>query len=209
MRALRLGVMTSILLVAAPALSQPEKELLPTGQAITPVAVEGARFTPLEARVGPYPSYVADGAAAISVSPDRTEMLILTSGFNRFNGPNSKQVDKQSTQYVFRYAIGDRGARWLQTLQVTNSFGGISWLPSGRGFMVGGGVDDALYVFSQHGPTFVPAGKIGLGHKSGLGADVRPQAAGVAISPDGRRALVANYYNDSVSLVDLEASARL
>ena len=49
------------------------------------------------------------------------------------------------------------------------------------------------------------AGKIALGHKAGLGADVRPQAAGVAVSPDGRRALVANYYNDSVSLVDLVA----
>ncbi|MCZ3272135.1 hypothetical protein NYZ54_19390, partial [Acinetobacter baumannii] len=30
------------------------------------------------------------------------------------------------------------------------------------------------------------------------------QAAGVAVSPDGHQALVANYYNDSVSLLDLD-----
>ena len=202
-RLLQIAMAAATLPLAAPAASQPERQLLPTGQALTPVAVPGARFTPLEAHVGPYPSYVADGAAAIAVSPDAREMLVLTSGFNRHNGPDGKQVEKQSTQYVFRYAIDERGARRLQTLQVPNSFGGIAWQPDGRGFVVGGGVDDALYLFARRGAQFVLRGKIGLGHKAGLGADVLPQAAGVAVSPDGRRALVANYYNDSVSLVDL------
>ena len=58
---------------------------------------------------------------------------------------------------------------------------------------------------SGAGSHFLNSGKIGLGHKAGLGADVQPQAAGVAVNPDGRRVLVANYYNDSVSLVDLAA----
>ncbi len=200
---LQIGLATAILSLAAPAPCQPEKQLLPTGQAITPVAMPGARFTPLETRVGPYPSYVADGAAAIAVSPDGREMLVLTSGFNRHNGPDGKVVDKQSTQYVFRYAISESGARRLQTLQVPNSFGGIAWQPGGRGFVVGGGVDDALYLFSRRGSKFALQSKIALGHKAGLGADVQPQAAGVAVSPGGRRALVANYYNDSISLVDL------
>jgi DNA-binding beta-propeller fold protein YncE len=131
-------------------------------------------------------------------------MLVLTSGYNRYNGPDGKLVSQISTQYVFRYAIGERGARRLQTLQVPNSFGGIAWRPDGRGFVVGGGVDDAVYLFGRRGSLFAPAGKIALGHTAGLGADVQPQTAGVAVSPDGRRALVANYYNDSVSLVDLE-----
>jgi len=183
----------------------PEKQLLPTGQAITPTATPGAEFTPLVVRVGPHPSYVADGASAIAVSRDGRQMLVLTSGFNRYNGPDGKVVPRQSTQYVFRYAINAKGAVRLQTLQVPNSFGGIAWRPDGRGFVVGGGVDDALYLFTRRGSRFVAAGKIELGHKAGLGADVLPQAAGVAVSPDGRRALVANYYNDSVSLIDLEA----
>jgi DNA-binding beta-propeller fold protein YncE len=203
MRVLQIALVTAILSLAAPGVSQTEKQLPPTGQAITPAATPGSRFTPLETHTGPYPSYVADGAAAIAVSPDGGEMLVLTSGFNRYDGADGKQVEKQSTQYVFRYAISQSGARRLQTLQVPNSFGGIAWGPGGRSFIVGGGVDDAVYVFAKRGSAFVLASKIGLGHTAGLGADVRPQAAGVAISPDGRRALATNYYNDSVSLVDL------
>jgi DNA-binding beta-propeller fold protein YncE len=192
-----------VLLLAGATFAQPAPQLLPTGQTLTPTAAPGARFTPLTVHVGPHPSYVADGAAAIAVSPDKREMLVLTSGYNRFNGADGKRVEAQSTQYVLRYAIGESGARWLQTLQVPNSFGGIAWRPDGRSFLVGGGVDDALYLFARHGSRFAATGKIPLGHRAGLGADILPQTAGVAVSPDGRRALVANYYNDSVSLVDL------
>jgi DNA-binding beta-propeller fold protein YncE len=191
-------------LAATQGAAEPAQQLLPTGQAITPTAVPGARLTPLVARAGPHPSFVADGAAAIATSPSKGEMLVLTSGFNQYNGPDGKVVPEQSTQYVFRYAISDRGARWLQTLQVSNSFGGISWRPDGHGFVVGGGVDDAVYLFARRGTRFAAVGKIALDHGAGLGAGVRPQTAGVAVSPDGRRALVANYYNDSVSLVDLD-----
>ena len=179
-------------------------EALPTGQTITPTAAPGARFEPLVARTGPNPSYVADGAAALAVSPDGREMLVLTSGYNRFNGADGKVAEAQSVQYVFRYAVSARGARWRQTLTVPNSYGGVAWRPDGRGFVVGGGVDDDVHVFRRGRAGFVETGAVPLGHKVGLGADVKPQAAGVAVSPDGRRALVANYYNDSVSLLDLE-----
>jgi DNA-binding beta-propeller fold protein YncE len=195
-------MLAAVCCIAAPSMAQ-GPQLLPTGQTLTPEAVPGARFTPLIVSVGPHPSYVADGASAIAVSPNGREMLVLTSGYNRYNGADGKPVDKQSTQYILRYSIGAKGARWLQTVQVPNSFGGIAWRPDGQSFIVGGGVDDALYVFARRGSAFRPSGKIALGHKAGLGADVQPQAAGVAVSPDGRRALVANYYNDSVSLVDL------
>ncbi len=177
---------------------------LPTGQRLTPLAAPGARFEPLVAHTGPNPAYLADGAAAIARSPDGREMLVLTSGYNRYNGADGKTVAAQSVQYVFRYAIDRGGSRWLQTLTVPNSFSGVAWMPDGRGFVVGGGVDDTVHLFAKAGSKFVertPA--ISLGHKAGIGAEVKPQAAGIAVSPDGRRALVANYYNDSVSLVDL------
>ena len=181
---------------------------LPTGQMLTPLAAPGARFEPLTARIGPHPGYVADGASAIAVSPDGREMLVLTSGFNRFNGADGKVVPAQSTQYVFRYAIGATGARWLQTLPVANSFSGVAWAPDGRGFAVGGGVDDDLHLFRRAGAGYAEAGPpVALGHAAGLGAQVKPQAAGVAFSPDGARVLVANYYNDSVSLVDVRRRA--
>ena len=203
MRLLLSILASSALSVSGVHAAELKKQLLPTGQGLTPLAAPGASFSPLVVGIGPNPSYVADGAAAIAVSPDMREMLVLTSGYNRYNGSDGKTLKEQSTQYVFRYAIDGPGGRLLQTLQVPNSFGGIAWLPGGRGFVVGGGVDDALYLFNQQGSNFAAAGKISLGHSAGLGVGVLPQSAGVAVSPDGLRALVANYYNDSVSLVDL------
>lgn len=194
-------------LAASPALAEPaavaQGQPLPTGQSLTPLAAPGASFAPLVAHAGPHPEFVADGAAATAVSPDEREMLILTSGFNRFVGADGKIVPAQSGQYVFRYAIGAKGSKLIQTLIVPNSYGGVAWLPDGSGFVVGGGVDDNVHVFRRKGGKFAETGTVALGHTAGNGVDVKPQAAGVAVSPDGKRALVANYYNDSVSLLDL------
>ena len=204
MRLILLPAALSVLAATAAAAPLRPGEALPTGQTITPTAAPGARFEPLTARTGPNPAYVADGAAAVATRPDGREMLVLTSGYNRYNGADGKVVEDQSVQYVFRYAVGARGDRWLQTLTIPNSYGGIAWRPDGRGFIVGGGVDDDVHVFARRAGGYVETGAIPLGHKAGLGADVKPQAAGVAVSPDGRHALVANYYNDSVSLLDLD-----
>ncbi len=205
--------MTSLVLVAALAglsalaSAEVDRQALPTGQYLTPLAAPGASFEKLTAHIGPYPDYVADGAAAIAVSPDGREMLVLTSGFNLFAGSDSKLVPEQSVQYIFRYRIDARAGRLVQTLTVRNSYSGIAWQPDGRGFIVGGGVDDVLHIFTRGAKGFVATAPIALGHAAGIGADVKPQAAGVAVSHDGSHALVANYYNDSVSLVDLKTRA--
>lgn len=138
------------ILLSAPCAAQDRAgQPLPTGQRLTPTAAPGARFEPLVARTGPDPTYVVDGAAAIARRPDGREMLVLTSGFNRFNGPDGKVVASQSVQYIFRYAIDGHGSRRVQTLTVPNSYGGIAWRPDGRGFIVGGGVDDNVHVFGD------------------------------------------------------------
>jgi DNA-binding beta-propeller fold protein YncE len=204
-RSLRLSLLLTAISMASATLAQIVGQPLPTGQRLTPLAAPGARFDPLIARVGLNPRFVADGAAAIATSPNGREMLVMTSGFNRYNGQDGKIVPAQSVQYIFRYAINAHGSRWLQTLTVPNSYGGIAWLPGGAGFVVGGGVDDNVHLFQPGKTGFVESAKpVALGHAAGNGADVKPQAAGVAISPDGARALVANYYNDSVSLIDLK-----
>lgn len=201
-------VLLAVISIASSASAQRVGQPLPTGQTLTPLAAPGARFDPLITKVGPNPAFVADGAAATATSPNGREMLIMTSGFNRYNGADGKIVPAQSVQYIFRYAIDARGSRWLQTLTVPNSYGGIAWRPDGTGFVVGGGVDDNVHLFERDKTGFVETAKpIALGHATGNGADVKPQAAGVAISPDGARALVANYYNDSVSLIDLKRGA--
>src|ERR1700751_91464 len=101
MQFLRVVLTCLVLPIAGPAIGEPAEQLLPTGQALTPTAAPGAQFSPLITRVGPHPSYIADGAAAIAVSPDKSEMLVLTSGYNRYNGLDGKRLEAQSTQYVF------------------------------------------------------------------------------------------------------------
>ncbi|OYY79691.1 MAG: hypothetical protein B7Y43_01120 [Sphingomonas sp. 28-62-20] len=202
----RAAVIATALLTAGAAGASDAPQLLPTGQALTPLAAPGARFEPLVSHAGPIPDYIADGAAAIAVSPRGDEMLVLTSGFNRVNDAKGALNLIQSQQYIFVYRIDAAGSTRLQTLMVPNSYSGIAWRPDGNGFVVGGGADDVVHLFARGAAGFAASGKpIKLGHAHGNGADVLPQAAGVAVSPDGRRALVANYYNDSVSLIDLEA----
>lgn len=185
-------------------------QTLPTGQALSPLAAPGAVFTPLRAGIGPHPDYVADGAAAMAVSPDGRQMLVLTSGFNRFNGPDGKIVKEQSGQYVFVYDLNaKRGARLAQTLRVDNSFYGLAWRPDSRGFYVSGGVDDKVHAFGRDKTGYALQATVALGHTAGNGADVKPQTGGLAVSPDGKRVLVANYYNDSVSLIDTASNTVL
>ena len=199
---MRLRSFLTLFLTAAGLAGTATAQDLPTGQSLSPLAAPGAAFTPLRTGIGPHPDYIADGAAAMSLSPDGRRMLILTSGYNRFNGPDGKLVPEQSGQYVFVYSLGAKGARLVQTLRVDNSFYGIAWRPDSRGFYVSGGVDDRVYAFAAAGRGFALKATIALGHTAGNGAKVKPQTGGLAVSPDGRRLLVANYYNDSVSLVD-------
>ncbi len=182
-----------------------DRQLLPTGQAITPTAAPDAKFQLLKTNYGPNPNYVADGAAALLVSPNGREMLLLTSGFNRFNAADGNRDVVQSQQYVFVYAVDATGAALKQTLAIPNTFSGVAWRSDGTGFYVAGGVDDVVHAFKRGAKGYVADGSpIALGHASGVGADVKPQAAGLAVSPDGKRLLVANYYNDSVSLIDIK-----
>lgn len=182
---------------------------LPTGQTITPMAAKAAVFSPLRTGTGPHPDYVADGAAAMRISPNGRQMLILTSGYNRYNSPGGKLLKGQSGQYVFVYNLTAKGAALSQTLEIPNAFYGVAWRPDSQGFYVSGGVDDVVYSFARGERGFRQTGApVKLGHSAGNGIDVKPQTAGLAVSPDGRRLLAANYYNDSVSLIDT-ASGKL
>ena len=183
-------------------------ELLPTGQRITPLAAPGARMTPLNPNLAELPDFTAGQAVELAASPDGATLLALTSGFNRNLGPDGNLVPALSNEYVFVFDISGREPLKRQVLQIPNSFLGMAWRPDGAGFFVSGGVDDNIHLFKREGAGFIEDGApISLGHKTGLGVDVKPAAAGIAVSPNGKRLLVANIENDSVSLVDLDARA--
>jgi DNA-binding beta-propeller fold protein YncE len=180
-------------------------ELLPTGVWITPTAAPGSSFGPLNPGLPALPGYTAGQAVSTALSPDGKTLLILTSGYNRNYDTAGRQVPSESNEYVFLYDVSANPPRKIRVFQLPNTFDGIAWNPTGREFYVSGGVDDNVHVFARVGNAWGEAGApIPLGHKAGLGIQVRPMAAGLAVDAAGKRLVVANFENDSVSVVDLE-----
>lgn len=177
--------------------------VLPTGQAITPAAAPGATFEALDPDLPGRPDYRAGQAAAMALSPDSRTLLVLSSGFNRVFDADGKAVPDASNEYVFVYDVSGAKPVKLQAIPLTNAFLGLAWAPSGQRFYVSAGSEDRVVEFARSASGYASARSINLGHKAGLGLNVPPGAAGIAVSPDGNRLLVANYQNDSISLIDL------
>ena len=187
-----------------------EGEALPDGAAITPRAAKGAIFTRLDPGLPDRPDFRAGQAIALALGPDGRTLLALTSGYNRNFDASGRPIRGQSDEYVFVYDIAGSTPRKLQVLHMPNSFVGIAWHPDGRRFFVSTGVDDGVQGFARQAASFAADGPpIALGHGAGLGPGIRPMAAGLAVNPDGRRLLVANNQNDSVTLIDLARRARV
>jgi DNA-binding beta-propeller fold protein YncE len=179
-------------------------EIAPTGQAITPLATPGADFEALNPHLPGLPNYTAGQASALALSPDGKTLLVLTSGFNRMFGADGHAVLADSSEYVFVYDVSGPTPKQVQVLPIADSFIGLAWAPSGSAFYVSGGVVDDVLEF-RGAPGAIKAGRVfKLGHKAGIGILVQPEAGGLAVSPDGKRLLVTNVQNDSVSLIDLE-----
>jgi YVTN family beta-propeller protein len=180
---------------------------VPTGQQVTPLAAPGAVFAPLEPDLPGLPGFRAGQAVSLAPSPDGTTLLLLTSGYNRNFDAAGRRDPALSNEYIFVYAIGAGAApQKRQVLQIPNSFIGLAWAPDGGAFYASGGVDDLVHRFARQADgSFAALPPVALGHASGLGIRTKPAVAGIAVSPDGGRLLVANHHNDSVSLIDLAA----
>jgi DNA-binding beta-propeller fold protein YncE len=136
---------------------------------------------------------------ATAVSPDGKTLLVLSSGYTIGKSP----------QHIFVYDISTLRPDKKQTIKIQNSFAGIAFNPNGKTFYVGGGEDDNIHIYSlrMNGSWTEAKKPIPLGHPPGNGIDpfgkVSVRTAGLAVTPDGRKLIVANVYNDSVSVVDL------
>ena len=179
-----------------------------TGQTLTPLAPRQARFEPLNPDLPDNPQFLAGQAETTVTSPDHKTLLILTSGYNLLNytsGPNlGMQNNADSTEYIFVYDITRPLPVKKQVIKVPNAYAGIVFDPSGTSFYVAGGDDDNIHLYSV-GASGLWAEQTGspiaLGHTSGNGLAVKPEAAGLAITQDGTKLVVANYYNDSISVL--------
>jgi YVTN family beta-propeller protein len=184
-------------------------QILPnSGQQITPLAPANSSFVPLNPGLSDNPSYVAGQAATSVVSPDGNTLLVLTSGFNLVkasSGPNEgSTIEADSTQFVFVFDISKYRPVQKQVIQLRNTYYGIVFDPSGTAFYVSGGMDDTVHIFllGKNGMwAEQAAGPVALGHGGGAGLKVHAQAAGIAVSADGAKLVVTNYYNDSISIL--------
>ncbi|MGD0143286.1 MAG: bifunctional YncE family protein/alkaline phosphatase family protein [Rhizomicrobium sp.] len=178
-------------------------QVLPTGQRITPAAATGALFQDLDPELAAYPSFRAGMAVTTVASHDGKTLLILTSGFNTLSDKAGKRDAAASNEYVFVFDISAHAPRKLQVVPVANTDGGLAFAPDDRHFYVSGGVDDNLHIFAKpHDRWEEDGAPIPLGHKDGLGIIMKPSAAGLDVSADGRKIVIADRHNDAITIVD-------
>jgi YVTN family beta-propeller protein len=178
-------------------------QMLPTGQRITPTGATGALFQQLDPDLAAYPSFRAGMAVTTVASHDGKTLLILTSGFNRLSDKAGKEDVAASNEYVFVFDIANRSPRKLQVVPVPDTDVGLAFAPDDRHFYVSGGVDDNLHIFAKaHDRWQEDGAPIALGHKHGLGIITRPSAAGLDVSADGKKIVIADRHNDAITIVD-------
>ncbi len=193
------------------------------GQQITPLAPAGSFFLPLDPGSLDLPGWLAGQAVTTVTSPDRKTLLVLTSGFNRIYLPDPRTgIRRVQAEYVFVYDISTPVPVQRQVLTLPNAYSGIVFDPGGEAFYVSGGADDDVHVIVRNAAgtwAEAPGSPIALGHTLGVGlglpvppadpilvkvnaqVSVRPCAAGIDISSDGKLLVVVNHYNDSITIL--------
>jgi YVTN family beta-propeller protein len=188
---------------------------LATGQFITPTFLDGAVQQYLNPGLTDYPNFVAGEAVRSQLSPDGTTLAIITAGQNSLYKPDGTVDTANSTQFIFLYNVTGHGKAapvLTQVIKQANAHVGLVFSPDGQTLYAAGGNDDAVYVYARSGSGFTAATPIALGHfapgaigsarNKGVGLSVQPNASGIGISADGNTLVVANNYNDSISVID-------
>jgi YVTN family beta-propeller protein len=189
-----------------------DPQWLPTGASITPEAAPGAQFQPLDVDLPVIGKATVGAGVTTALSADGHTLFLLTAGFNSWIGPDGKKVDAASTQHLFVYDVTKGVPALQQDVPVPNAYGGLALADDGKTLYVAGGMDDNVHVFrADDGGKWSEDGTpITLGHPYGNGViksaeALKPQAAGAALTADGKMLVVANYENDSIDVIDTEA----
>ena len=188
---------------------------LPTGQYVTPTVLNDAVQQYLNPGLAEYPNFIAGEAVRSRLSPDGTTLAVITAGQNSLYKPDGTVDVPNSTQFIFLYNVegaNKASPALTQVIKQTNAHVGLVFSPDGNTLYAAGGNNDAVYVYTKSGGSFTAATPIALGHfapgatgaarNKGVGLGVQPNASGMDISADGNTLVVANNYNDSISVID-------
>ena len=183
------------------------RQVLPTGQSISPLSTPGAKIIDLNPGLTGLPDFVAGGGITTVLSPDQKTLLVLTSGHNLVSIATGEKKSLAADQYVFVFDVSGEQPQQKQVIQVPNTFAGMAFDPSGQKFYLGGGKDDNIHVYLlKDGSWQEEASPISLAHDGGNGLlrkETPPVTAGLAVTADGQTLVVANIQNDSISIIDL------
>ncbi|HWA29860.1 MAG TPA: beta-propeller fold lactonase family protein [Rhizomicrobium sp.] len=187
-------------------------EWLPTGQRITPLATPGAHFDPLSLTLPVIGPAVAGQAVTTALTPDGHRLLVLTSGFNSWKDSAGATIPAASTEHLFVYDVTATVPKFLEAVPVPNTFGGMA-IADNQTVYVGGGMDDSFMKFTSpmNGSWAASGPMVKLGHMAGNAVVknahlLKPSTAGLALTQNRMKLVVANYQNDSVSIVDLASN---
>jgi len=188
--------------VTGPAVARDADDVSPSNVRVTPLAAKGAVLTPLGTLDKSPRGVGITNPAALATSPDGTLIALLTSGFNGMALPDGTPDRAHSTERLMIFRPDAKGAARLAEVPLPATFAGLAWSPDGMRIAATLGVGDGVVTFAWDGKALIPDGApIMLGHREGLGLRVKPAAAGI-VWASATRLLVANFFNDSVSLVD-------
>ncbi len=187
-RLVRLGIAaTAVLAVGAGATYAltPHKHAGPSG--------DGTAVTPVGWRVTPAGAQTALGVLPTSsaLSPDGRLLLVVNAG----------DTESQTVQ-----AIDPATHRVVQTLGYKapdGLYAGVAFSPDGRHAYASAGGGNTIHVYTVTGRHLTEETPIALPTKNPAGQNVNMYPAGLAVTPDGRRLVVADQLADAASVVDL------
>ncbi len=155
---------------------------------------DGTSITPVGWRVTPAGSQTPLGGTlptASALSPDGRLLLVLNAGDGTYE---SVQVIDTATQHV------------TQTIPYQSPQGvyaGVAFSPGGKSAYSSGGGSEKIHVYSVSGGQLTEGSPIQLPTTNPAGQSVNMYPAGLAVTPDGKRLVVADEMADAASVVDL------
>jgi YVTN family beta-propeller protein len=157
-----------------------------TAKAVTPI---GMLVTPAGKQTD-----LGDLPLGATLAPDGSRMVVSNDG----EGVQSLQLIDTSTGKV------------TQTLSYPAPaalYSGLAFSPDGRTLYASGGGNNMVRTYSVNATGLTEKGSIPLPTTTPAGGTVNPFPAGIAVTPDGARLVVADQLADAVSVIDLDTDA--
>lgn len=154
---------------------------------------DGTAVTPAGWRVTPAGTQTTLGKlpTATALSPDGKLLLVLNTG----------DTDAQQLQ-----AVDPGSHRVVQTLGYKapdGLYAGVAFSPDGKHAYASAGGGNTIHTYAVNGQHLTEQAPIALPTKNPAGQAVNTYPAGLAVTPDGKRLVVADQQTDSASVVDL------